>query len=124
MNPIIEKQLKKCKVAEIPSISADTTYLVIKKSTSMNKQSCIPGHYYEIKLADYLVHPPEGYSFFINWNAGRVPKHQYYRCEVQQVMGKMVQVNGASFSPDGAEDGIEAWSGWLPLEGVEIIKEF
>ena len=123
MNPIIEKQLKKCRVAEIPTCTEHTSHLIIKKSVTKNDQACLPGHYYEIKLADYLVHPPEGYPFFVNWNAGRLPNHLYYRCEIQQVMGKMIQITGVSFSPEDETAVVEPWCGWLPLEGVEIIRE-
>ncbi len=123
MNPIIKKQLKKCTVAEIPPYAEDALHLFIKKSVAKNDQTCLPGHYYEIGLADYLVHPPKDYPFFINWNAGRVPNHSYYRCEVQQVMGKMIQVTGVSFSPEDELVKAEPWYGWLPLDGVEIIKE-
>lgn len=101
----------------------DATIIEIPKQVVHNKATCIPGHYYEIKLADYLVHPPADYNLHINWNRGIVPKSSYYRCEILQVMGKMVQINGVSFDPEGAESCIDSWVGWLPLDAVDILTE-
>ena len=118
MNPIIEKQLHKCTVAVIPPFDEDTTTIYIEKRTTQNKQTFIPGHYYEIELADYLVHPPADFSLHINWNRNVVPKCSSYRCEVLQTMGSMVKINGV-----GIEDESYSWEGWLPLEGIKVLKE-
>lgn len=123
MNPIIEKQLKKCTVANIPPYNKDTTYFKITKKVAQNNQSCIPNHYYDIELSDYVLKPPPDYSLHINWNKNILPKSKIYRCEVLQVMGTMVKINGIGIDPITQEDTNDSWMGWLPLEEIKILKE-
>ena len=123
LNPIIEKQLKKCVVANIPAYTADTTNLIITRKTTQNNQICIPNHYYDIELSDYILNPPSDCSIHINWNRNILPKSKIYRCEILQVMGKMVKINGIGVDPITQIDNNDSWMGWLPLEEIKILKE-
>ncbi len=123
MNPIIEKQLKRCKVANIPPYTEDTLEFKITKKVVQNNQTCIPNHYYDVELSDYVLDPPPDCSLHINWNKNVLPKSKIYRCEVLQVMGKMVKINGIGLDPITQMDNNDSWMGWLPLEEIKVLKE-
>ena len=122
MDEIISKQLKKCKVANVPNFDAETTTLRISKYEELSSQ-ILPGHYYLVELEDYILHPPEGFSLHQNWNNNIVPQSKYYKCECLQVMGKMIKIEGSGYDWELQEDLHTSWNGWVPTKSVRIIKE-
>lgn len=123
MNPLIEKQLKNCKRCEIPFYDENTTSLVIpknsiKKELGWSKDSC-----YLIKIEDYVINPPPGFTLAQNWNNGTTPPSVYMNVCCIQIMGKMIKVDGISFDIDKNVPLDKAWCGWLPIAAVKIIRE-
>lgn len=123
MNPIIEKQLKKCTIANIPPYDEKSLKLIITKKTTQNNQLCIPGHYYDIELSNYILNPPSECNLHVNWNKNIKPNSKIYRCEVLQIMGKMVKINGVGIDPTTQMDNNDSWMGWLPLDEIKVLKE-
>ena len=123
MNPIIDKQLKKCKVAIIPEYNESTKTLHIPRIIDLPELSYTIGHYYIIELENYIIHPPENFSLHQNWNNNNIPKSKYYKCECLQLMGKMIKINGVGFDWDNQLDLNDLWTGWLPMKSVKILKE-
>mgnify|MGYP007025926929 CR=1 FL=1 len=58
MNNIISKQLKKCKVAQVPEFDENTTHLVIPKLSEISNKNFVVSHYYVIELEDYKCKSP------------------------------------------------------------------
>ena len=123
INPIVKEQLNNCKVANIPDYNDDTFSLRIKGKKTQNNQTCIPGHYYDIELANYIIKPTPDFNLHINWNKNIVPKSKYYRCEVVQILSNMIKINGVGYDVDNQTTIDDSWSGWLPLDGIEILRE-
>ncbi len=119
MNKFIEQELKKCKVADVEKIS-ETQFRVRKRQKRTPKINS----YYIIKLAPYIIHPSENFTLASNWNRGIVPKSEYLKCVVTQIMGKMVKVDGGGFDYTNKVDLNDSYIGlWLPSEGFEIKEE-
>lgn len=118
MYKIIEEQLKKCKVAEIPSYDDNTTEIIILKSNGTKiKDDLLLDHYYKIEVEDYIIKPYDGFNLASNWNGGIIPKDKIMNCEIVQIMGKMVKVNAVG------SDNNNFWSGWLPRKSFKVIEE-
>lgn len=118
MYKIIEEQLKKCKVAEIPSYGDNTTEIIIPKNNEAQvKNDLLLDHYYKIEVEDYIIKPYEGFTLHDNWNYGIIPKDKIMNCEIVQIMGKMVKVNAVGSDSDNS------WSGWLPRKSFKVIEE-
>lgn len=122
MNKIIKEQLKKCKVAEIPKYT-DSTYHLIIPSKRRAEQCLKVGGCYLIQLADYIIHPYEGFTLADNWNKGIVPKEEYIRANVVRTFGKMIQINGKGVNDSNTKILSEYKELWLPSKGIKIIKE-
>lgn len=123
MNPFIAKELNKVKVARIPPFDNSTTYLKLEKISTVNTVSLVLNHYYLIELANYIIHPPENFNLHINWNNNNVPKYMYMKCQVIQLMGKMVKIDGIACDMKDLSDIDYKWQGWLPLKSISVIKE-
>lgn len=123
MNPVIEKQLRKVKIAELPDYDENTTTLLIKKRGSPTNTPFIANHYYLIELEDYIIHPSPTFTLHTNWNKGLVPTEKCYKCLCTKVMGKMVQIQGVGFDYDNRQDLDAEWDGWLPIKSVKILRE-
>lgn len=120
MNKIIKEQLKKCVVANVPSYDDNTTHLQIKK---YNEIKLVENSYYLIRLSSSITNPPSNSVLASNWNNGSVPKHSYFKCEISRVMGTMIKINGLAYDMTNNKDLNEMWSGWLPIEGIEVISK-
>lgn len=123
MNNIISKQLKKCKVAQVPEFDENTTHLVIPKLSEISNKNFVVSHYYVIELEDYIIHPPENFTLHQNWNGNVIPTSKYYKCECLSVMGKMVKIEGVGFDFENQIDLNTSWCGWVPMKSIKIIKE-
>lgn len=79
---------------------------------------------YIIKLAPYIVHPSDNFTLASNWNKGIVPKSEYLKCTITQIMGKMLKVDGTGYDFVTGSDLNDSYIGlWLPSAGVEIKEE-
>lgn len=121
MNKIIEKELEKIKV-QLPEYSNSATKFFIPKSCE--NDICI-NHTYLIKLKNYIVSEPEGFTLSTNWNNGIKPKTNYLKATYLKNIGKMYQFYCCEYdlNEDFTIDDIYN-NLWLPKSGFDIIKEF
>lgn len=120
MNPLIKKQLEKLKFL-IGRWDENTTKINILQNEAGSlylKQ----GMCYLIKVEDYIVHPFDGFNLHDNWNKGTHPNHIFMKCEVEQIMGKMVKVNTVGYDYQNQLDTNDIWSGWLPEKSIKILE--
>ena len=122
MNPIAKKQLDACKVADLPYYDEKSTLLVIPKKDSNRVNEFHLHKYFIVELADYIINPPPDYTLSANWNRGSVPRYKYMKVEICQLMGKMIRINGAAFDPNTNTDIPYVWEGWVPSQGLKIVK--
>lgn len=122
MNKFIIKELKKIKTAIIPQWDENTTEMIISKKDN-NPINISLGKCYIIEVENYIIHPYEGFTLHIEWNKGIVPKHKYMKCEVLQIMGKMIKIEALGYDWENQCDILEPWSGWLPSKSVKILRE-
>lgn len=118
LNKWIEKELKKCPVN------------LIKKSeyhyTTEFNGPLVPtvGHYYIIKLADYIIHPYEGFDLHDKWNKGLVPSCSYMEVGISEIRGGMIKVFGIGYDPETNEELVnEKWEGYLPRKSIDFVRE-
>jgi hypothetical protein len=123
MNELIKQQLKNCKVANIPQFDDNEIKILINKGTTLSVSPYQVHNFYLIELENYIINPPQTFTLAENWNGGRVPKHKHYKCEIAQVMGKMVKIIGCGYNIENDTDYNDVWEGWVPQEGIKLIKE-
>ena len=124
MNKYILEQLKKCVVADVPPLNGDEESIYVPMGDKrMNLPTLQVNNYYLIKLENYITNPPQGFTLHVNWNKGIVPVDTYMKCHVEQIMGKMVRINGVGFDYENKVDKSSSWEGWLPIEAVSIIQQ-
>ena len=120
MNKIVKEQLKTCNTANLPYFDDNTTHLLIKK---YQKIGVIENGYYLIEISAGVLNPTANSLLASNWNNGSIPKYNYYKCEINRIMGKMIKITGIAFDINTNSDINEMWTGWLPLDGIVIIKK-
>lgn len=123
MNNLIQEQLKKCKVANIPYFDDSTVKLTIPKGSALTITVNELHKCYLLQLADWIIHPSPDSTLACNWNGGVVPKSQFYQAEISQVLSKMIRITGCGFDPETNTSTGDIWEGWVPQEGIKIIKE-
>ena len=123
MNNLILAQLKLCKKAKIPPIDGDEQIIYIPRGEIEIPPMVVAGGYYIIELENYIINPPDTFVLHTNWNNGVAPKEKVMQCVVEQVMGKMIRVNGIGYDRvnECYIDGTE-WHGWLPQKSISIIR--
>lgn len=119
MNRIIEEQLKKCQVADLSDFDSVTGTYHIKrfKQVKLEVDSC-----YLIRLDKQLLNKETSQVLSSNWNKGTVPPCEYMKIDVSKSMGKMICVNGIGYDYEKKQDLNIIWSGWLPLQSIEVIE--
>jgi len=120
MSKIIDEQLKKCQVADTTNFNPDTNEYFIKRRVGIKIKV---GSYYILKIKDSLLNPSPNSTLAANWNNGIIPTHNYYKVDVCQIMARMIKVNGIAFNNETQTDINEFFSGWLPIDEIEIISE-
>jgi len=110
MNKLVEKELIKiAKDTGIP-FNPDMREFVIPKSASKpSLDSLSVNTVYKIKIADYVINPPDTFSLANTWNNGTKPTLKEQKMVVVQILGKMVKVKSLD----------EEWTGWLPMKSIE-----
>lgn len=116
MNKWIKKELFKCSVAELPSFDENTTNIHIPKHQGIviKKDKC-----YLIQIKKDKIEP----SITINYNQGSIPPYDYYKIDVNQVIGPMVNLNGVAYDYENKKDICSVWSGWLSTQSIIILEE-
>ena len=121
MNPLIKKQLDKVKNVVL-SYDDSTTSLHISRNENGKGSGLYENDKYLIELADYIIHPFEGFTLHDNWNKGNVPKYLFMKCVVNKVMGKMILISGIGYDFTHKCDTDYEWSGWLPVKAIKVIE--
>lgn len=122
MNNLVKEQLKLCRKAQIPEFDDNTTKLIIPKGKRLEIQDVVVGNYYLIEVENYIINPFDGFDLHIKWNHNIVPKDKYMKCEILQVMGKMIKINSLGYNYLEDKDTNNVWEGWLPRKSFKIIK--
>jgi len=120
MNKLIKDELKKVNVADISRYDATKKEFNIPKITDIKLEE---NSYYIIKLDDSLLEPGHMSTLSSNWNRGTLPPSKYLKVDVSKIMGKMIKINGIGYDQDKEQDLDVMWSGWLPIEQVEILEK-
>ena len=123
MNEQIKKQLNNCRVASIPPYNDTDTRIVIQKGSTMNVTPYQVHHFYIVELGAHIINPPQTSTLASNWNGGRIPTRKHYKCEISHVMGNMVKIIGCGYDPVTDTDYADVWEGWVPQDGIKILKE-
>jgi hypothetical protein len=105
----------------LPEWDDSTTCLVIKKGSIKKELKFEFGNYYQIQISDSIVNPTQESTLAKNWNGNTNPPSHIFNCVVQQLMGKMVKVDGVAVVDGIATD--TRWNGWLPINLVKILGE-
>ena len=122
MNPLIKAQLEKVRVATLPEYDEGTTVLHIPKRTASDPLILEQDKCYIIKVEDYILNPPDGFTLHTNWNNNVAPKHKYMKVDVCRVIGKMIKVNSIGYDIDAGTDIPSMWEGWLPEKSITVIS--
>lgn len=119
MNKIIKNELNKVTEVRV-EFNDNTTHLFIpqKKEIKIEANSV-----YLVRLSRYLLSPPANDNLSINWNAGRIPKYEYYKVDVNKVVGDMIYVTGIGYDIVNRVDINDVWEGWLPRSELEIMEK-
>lgn len=128
MNSFIKEQLNKCAVAHIPEFTDATVHLIIPKVSISNQEHIdntadfVVNKCYLIQVADYIIHPYQGFTLHDNWNNGVVPQYACMKIQILKNVNKMIFVDGVGFDTTTNTYINYYWSGWLPKKAVTIIK--
>lgn len=120
MNKIIQSQLEKVSVADLTNYDKTTNTFTIPKYNQIKVEE---GSYYIIKLHPSLLNSNENTLLVTNWNCGSVPSHEYYKAEIDKVLGKMIKITGVGYDLVSNTDFLDIWTGWLPLDLITFIEK-
>ena len=123
VNKIIKEQLLKVEHIILPKWDENTTHLFIPKGSYKAPIILSVGKYIQIEISDMVLNPPQGFTLAQNWNGNTVPPAKIFNCVVQQVMGKMIKVDGVGFNASLNVPTNDRWSGWLPQSEIKILGE-
>ena len=122
MNEFIVNELHKVKNIDLSYVTLDTKEINIDKVTEV-KVELQKDHYYLVKVEKYIINPPSNFTLHSNWNNGIIPKDEYMKIDVLQLMGKMVKINSIGYDIENNTDTGNHWEGWLPISSITILKE-
>lgn len=122
MHELILKELKRCKIANIPYVDEDTEIIKIYKTIPIDLDNINIGDKYIIEVMDYIVNPPDTFDLHANWNHNNVPKFSLMYCLVSKVMGKMIYIDAQKYNNETKEIEDEFWSGWIPKKSIKTIR--
>lgn len=121
MNDIIKEQLKKVRWVALPDYDDNTTQMIIKKQGKPTLEFNV-GHFYIFEIADYILTPSDTFTLASNWNKGIIPQSKYIRCQILQIMGKMIRVGAIGYDLSNQTDKSDIYESlWLPKAGIKII---
>lgn len=119
MNKIIEEQLKKVHFADLSDYNPlDNSYRIPKiTQIKLVVNSC-----YLIRLNERLLNRETSQVLSSNWNKGTVPPCKCMKVDICRIMGKFINVNGLGYDENGKKDLDVVWSGWLPIQDIEVVE--
>lgn len=120
MNKTIKKELEKVRI-KLPEYDDTTTKLFIPKSGIIFRF----GGSYLIRVPNYILNEPDGFTLSANWNQGRKPKTNLLYAQYIKKLGKMIQFNIHGWN-EQTQSIIETdyyKDFWLPEESITIIRE-
>ena len=120
MNKVIEKQLEKLQLAKHGGYDETKHQFIFKKIAGVKLEV---GKCYLVKLNKSLTKESENDSLVYNLNRGTFPKYEDMKVDVLKISQGLIQVNGIYFDAVAGEDIREFWSGWLPVNQLEVISE-
>ena len=120
MNKLIKNELNKTSVADLSNYDKNKGEFLIPRIRKIRLEE---NSYYIIKLDTMLLNPGDMSVLSSNWNHGTFPPHKYLKVDVSKILGKMVKVNSIAYDYDNKQDLSSAWSGWLPIEQVEVLEK-
>lgn len=117
---LIESELAKVSVATVGPYDAESrTYFIPKHvDLSLEADNC-----YLIKVSEAVVAPKGNDMLSSNWNNGTHPACRFMKVDVTKLLGTMAQVNGVYYDNDAKADLNGMWSGWIPVDQIEIISK-
>lgn len=121
MNKIIEEQLKKIQIA---TVIQDAENKNIYKIPKYCKPTYTIGKCYIVKLDKNIINNTTS-ILATNWNSGRAPKAEYYKIYINNIVGKMIKVDGLEYNYINKCDKTQIFSGWLDINDLtqlEIIE--
>jgi len=117
MNELVKKQLENVQIADLRNFNEESnTYIIPQKKSiklEMNKA--------------YLIYLND--SFFYNktlkdnWNKGFMPKDRYLKCEINNIISKMINVTGIGYDILNNKDTYNFWNGWVCLDDIQVIQK-
>lgn len=122
MNKHIKNQLLKVKSCKI-NLDGNETTIVIPKTTEIIHNALNKGDVCLIKLNKKLLQPSINSTLETNWNAGRIPKYEYYKVELLDIINNMYKFTGIAVD-NNTELFNESWFGWFPEEFFEIVERY
>jgi hypothetical protein len=120
MNKLIKNELNKVSVADLSNYNKSKGEFLIPRIRKIRLEE---NSYYIIKLDSMLLNASEMSVLSSNWNHGTFPPHTYLKVDVSKVLGKMVKVNSIAYDFENNKDLNSSWSGWLPIEQVEVLEK-
>lgn len=120
MNKVIKKQLDNLYIAKSDGYDPVKHQFVFKKMSSVKLEE---NKFYLIKLHKSLI-SLEGCDVLVyNLNKGTCPTREYMKVNVLNNQHGLVQVNGFYYDAETKQDIKEFWSGWLPVDKLEVKEE-
>lgn len=116
MSERLVKELDKLKYANIQKINGNE-YLIRKEDGIR----IIENKYYMIHVDKRLMNNDNIYA--TNWNKGKYPKANYYQVCVEKILGNMIRVTGVGSDDTSFKNISDNFSGWLPIEMLEVISK-
>ncbi len=117
MSDLIKKQLEKVQIADLSNFDPETNTYIIPQKKSIKIEN---NKAYLIYLND---------SFFYNstlkdnWNKGFMPKDRYLKCEINNVVAKMIQVTAIGYDMLNKKDTYNFWNGWVSLDDIQVLQK-
>lgn len=115
MKELVERELKKIKIADLSHFDSSRNTYIIPKTTSLKPEE---NNFYIIELKPTATNS----NLNINWNKNIPPSNKYYKAEVEKIMGPMIKINGIGYDYESKIDLDKVWSGWLYIAGIEILE--
>lgn len=115
----VEEQFKTSEILKSAIYNPDTdTYFLPKRTTIKLEQ----GKAYIVELDDILLQENGDYVLQFNWNKGKTPTEKYYKIDVINIIGKMIQVVGIAYDWENKIDLNSFWNGYLPKERLKVLE--
>ena len=120
MNKFIKKELKKCKVANIPDFDDSTTQIVIPCENLYNGISIEQDKYYIIDV-DYKKLTS---TVMINWNRGLTLKSTTLICRYKKALSNMRCFDACGYDLINRKALPDVYYGlWLPKDSFKVVRE-